>query len=114
MSSESAQEPTSGARRSRKRALHLLWTVPIALAASYIPLALAHLIMCGESGFFCYHDGVTPEQGWTAFAWCVLSGAFMFLAVVLVPWTRWAVLRLLVALAAGLAWTALVWLYALS
>lgn len=43
--------------RNRSAGLHLLWTAPIALAASYIPAALANLIMCGQSGFFCYHDG---------------------------------------------------------
>lgn len=100
----------------RRRALHLLWAIPVVIAASYFPAAFAGLAVCGIWGQDCYAGGpgFSTDRVTKAVAWCALAGLFMFAAVMLVPWVRRAQVRLPFALAAGVAWTAAVWFFAIS
>lgn len=115
MTSETSPDEVR-AKPKRTRALHLLWALPVVLAASLFPAAFAGLTVCGIWGQDCYPGGpgLTQERVTEAVAWCALAGLFMFAVVMLVPWVRRALVRLPFALAAGVGWTVAVWFYAIS
>lgn len=82
--------------RASRRALHLLWTVPLAIVLSVPLLLLGGLQLCGVSG--CGGGGFGPAYGadWEWIAPYALIGLLLFLAVALVPWSR-PVVRVVVA-----------------
>lgn len=86
--------------RSHRSALHLLWTVPFAVALSTVPLYWGTLAVCGVSG--CKGDGFGPSYG-PNYEWIlafVVVGVLLAAPFVFVPWGRFAV-RLLVGLSVG-------------
>ena len=85
---------------SRRSALHLVWTLPLAAALSTVPLYWGTLAVCGVSG--CGGGGFGPSYG-PNYEWVlafVVVGALLAAAVVFVPWGRLAV-RLVVGLSVG-------------
>ena len=89
----------------RYPAVHLLWSLPVAVFLSYYTLMISALAYCGFGG--C----TPPEAGELGkLSSAVMPLGITALAIALpifaVPWTRRLRLRALVAVAAGLAYTA--------
>ena len=99
--------PEHSAARPRHPAWDLLWTVPVALVVSVLPLAWAGLTWCGVWG--CPNGsrrdvlGVIPPS--------VVVGALVGAAVVVVPWTEHRVRRALVSAGVGLVAAVLAFLW---
>lgn len=71
--------------RSRRYALHLLWTVPLAAASSAVPLYWGTLAVCGVSG--CEGGGFGPSYG-PNYEWIlafIIVGVLLAAAIVFVP-----------------------------
>lgn len=84
-------------------ALHLLWTVPLAIGISFVPIAMSGFAICGLA---CFGPGdMHYDRVPVAVGLCALAGLLMFAAVQLLPWTKHAQTRLLVSIPAGLLWT---------
>lgn len=68
--------------------LHLLWTLPLAVAASALPFFYGAINVCGVSG--CTGGGFGVSYGSEAAIWaCAIAIALFFgLAVGAVPWAR--------------------------
>lgn len=104
-------EPPAEKPRGRY-ALHLLWTVPLAIGMSFVPIAMSGFAICGLA---CFGPGdMRHDRVPVAVGLCSLAGLLMFAAVQLVPWTTQPRARLWVSISAGLAWAAYGFLLALQ
>jgi len=117
--SENGTANTTDSNRAvpgHRKALHLLWAIPVVIVGSYLPYVSAAITKCGVFGQDCYPGGpgFSAERAAEVLAQFAPAGLLMFLAVMLVPWMRRALVRLPFAIAAGVGWTAALWFYLAS
>jgi hypothetical protein len=86
-----------------RRLLHLLWTVPLAAAASVLPYLYGVINLCGISGCTGGGFGVSYGPEIESLACAIIIGAFFTLAILIVPWLLPHRLRALIAAIIGAA-----------
>jgi len=102
------EEPSGGPPAPpRHPAWDLLWTVPVALLISILPVAWASLAWCGVWGSSDGPRGDAVDVVGPALVVGVLVGA----AVVIVPWTEHRARRALVSAGVGLVAAVLAFLW---
>ena len=80
------------------RSLHLLWTVPLAFLAGYIPASVARFERCGIDRCLGDPGGFASPSASFAVSVAIVSGLVMLAALAITPWLRPAWLRLSVGL----------------
>jgi hypothetical protein len=90
------------AGRFSQRGLHLLWTVPVAFAAGYVPASLARFERCGINRCLGDPGGFASPSATPAITVAIAAGLVMFAALALTPWLRPLWLRLSIGLAISL------------
>lgn len=85
----------------RRAALHLLWTIPLALVVGIPFLIWAGFSWCGVSGCGGGGFGVDSRDAWQSVICCLLAGALVFAALAAVPWLRSAGARLVTSAVIG-------------
>jgi hypothetical protein len=89
----------SADRRVGLGSLHLLWTVPLALAVGYFPAALVRFERCGIRECLGEATGFDSSVAPSAVGVAVLAATAMFAALAATPWlrpTRWRLATALV------------------
>lgn len=102
--------PSAGARaRSRLGALHLLWTLPVALVAAVAVTVVAGFAACGVSG--CSGGGFGPggERPLLAAVLLLVAGAVLATPLLVVGWVRRRSVRLGVAVVVAVSWAVWAW-----
>jgi hypothetical protein len=101
----SAEEKTG---KQKPPALHLLWTVPLALLLGYPLWVAAEFTWCGISGCGGGGFGEYTDMAGIAVASTVLAGLLLATAIAAVPWSqsraRFLVIRLVIAFGIGTAY----------
>jgi hypothetical protein len=92
----------ASARRVGRGRLHLLWTVPLALAVGYLPAVLVRFERCGIRECLGEATGFDSPVAPSAMGVAVLAAAAMFAALAATPWLRPTRRRLAIALAVAL------------
>jgi len=85
----------------RAAGLHLLWTIPLALAVGIPFLIWAGLSWCGISGCGGGGFGVDSRYAWQSVICCLIAGILVFAALVPVPWLRNVRTRLMISAVIG-------------
>lgn len=101
------ERPDLPTARPRHPAWDLLWTVPVALVVSVLPLAWAGLSWCGVWG--CNRG--SPRDALGVIPPSVVVGALVGAAVVIVPWTEHRARRALVSAGVGFVAAVLAFLW---
>ena len=96
----------------RPAALHLLWTMPMALGAAAVLTVVAGIAACGVSG--CSGAGFGPTEGRRLLVagLVAVAGAVLATPLVAVVWVRRRSVRLGVAVTLAVVWAAWGWLTA--
>jgi hypothetical protein len=99
--SENQAEPRR--RFFPSRLLHLLWTVPLAGAASFLPFVSGAINICGISG--CTGGGFGVHYGAESSNWisALLIAGFFTIAVGAIPWIRPHRIHIVIGIAVGVA-----------
>ena len=77
-----------------RRSFHLLWTVPLAFLAAYIPASLVRFERCGIDRCLGDPGGFASPSASAAVNLAIFSFLVMFAALALTPWLRPLWLRL--------------------
>lgn len=83
-------------------ALHLIWAVPLAVVAGFIPVAYARLDRCGFDECLRDPGGFQSPSSPIATIAAIVSAVLLFVAIVAVPWARPVGVRMIVGAIAGL------------
>ncbi len=103
--SEERQAPSP----SGPRPWHLLWALPVSLVLASVVTVVAAFGACGVSG--CSGGGFGPAgNGLLTIILCALAGAILATPLIVVGWTDRRVLRVGLAGAVAVGWTAWTWL----
>lgn len=77
-----------------RHSLHLLWTVPLALAPGYVAASLARFERCGIDQCLGDPGGFASPSASNGVTAAIVAGVCMFAALALTPWFRPFWLRL--------------------
>lgn len=104
------QAAPSTAPPPRPGPLHLLWALPVALAAAIVITVVAGIAACGVSG--CSGGGFGPvgDRRLLAAVLLLVAGAVLATPLVVVGWARRRTVRLEAAAAVAVGWAASAWL----
>jgi hypothetical protein len=89
------------ASRVDRRALHLLWTIPLACLVSVPLFLIANLALCGLYGCSGSGWGVATEFQFQTWVLCAIIGLLFVGAVGIPPWLRPRAARIIVAVLMG-------------
>jgi hypothetical protein len=89
----------------RRAALHLLWTIPLALVIGVPFLIWAGFSWCGVSGCGGGGFGVDSRYAWQSVICCLTAGVLVFAALAPVIWLRNVRARLVTSAVIGVLYS---------